>query len=145
MIVGISHGRIFKVYSFHSTTALSRTSSSKRFCLVYSLAVCVADDKIQWFVAEIWAEEQSWSPQKLKKFMINPWGQTWFSKLHLLGTYQILNCSYPRDILINQTSKRFTKPHSTEGNDSTGTASCTGNVFHSLFIQHRTCSLLCSI
>lgn len=57
---------------FIAIIVLFTTSSSKTFCLVYSLAVFVTDDKIQWFVAEIWAEGQSCSAQKLKKFMIKP-------------------------------------------------------------------------
>lgn len=89
---------------FIAITALSRTNSSKAFCLVYSLAVFVADDKIQWFVAKIWAEEQSCSSQKLKKFMIKPLRSNmvqWVASFgHMSDT----------DLLLSQRTSLETKP-----------------------------------
>lgn len=130
---------------FIAITALSRTSSSKAFCLVYSLAVFVADDKIQWFVAKIWAEEQSCSSQKLKKFMIKPLRSNmvqWVASFgHMSDT----------ELLLSQRTSLETKPPNGSQNHTALKGMipqpqllALGMPF-TVSIQHRTCSLLCSV
>lgn len=119
---------------FIAITALSRTSSSKAFCLVYSLAVFCC-----WWQDSVICSQDLGRRTKLlfseTEEIYDKAPEVKHGSVSCIFWAHVRHWSalIPENILRNQTSKRFTKPHSAEGNDSTATTSCTGNAFHSLY------------